>query len=411
MSQPQGWLRLDRIAFALTVVAVLSSALHFWPFEGSRLWELCGPVNGAVLAWLVAAMIACIVARSTAPLKTTLPHHSVCAFVGVCAMSVAFSPDPGRTVIFVSKLFIAYIGAYTMFRCAITTEKRLQVVYRLLAVAVLLSVGACLVSRWAFGAKTWGFFDNSHKYGSYIAMLVPMCSIVLFAIAKPYCKVLGGLILIGGVVSAGTIGSVTAIGTGAIVGILLARGLNIRVFLVVAAICAATSMVVLWPTKAMAPLRTDIAVRESDGNNIKQRYIEWQALLNLVGDRTAMGTGVGCVNTYRSSYYGRMPKLNTLDTFEQNGWLNTAAGAGIFGLMTFVWVFVHHLRLMVIGARHKASGGESQTRAYCVANLAGLSAAGIANAFSSIHNNGVLVIFVLMLALAQACWSVGGSYK
>ena len=72
--------------------------------------------------------------------------------------------------------------------------------------------------------------------------------------------------------------------------------------------------------------------------NIKQRYLEWQALINLLEDRAVSGSGPGCMNQYRGEHYHRLPKLNTIKPFDQNGYLALAAECGIVGLICFIWI-------------------------------------------------------------------------
>jgi hypothetical protein len=153
------------------------------------------------------------------------------------------------------------------------------------------------------------------------------------------------------------------------------------------------------PLRAIQSFRGDLSLREKDGANCRQRYIEWQAIVNLLEFRTAAGTGAGNINEHRSSFYYRLPKLNTLKPFDQNGWLAVSAETGIFGLVCFCWVVLHYgkaafLKVMDSGWKN----GRTFDR-FAAANFAGLSAACVANLFSSVQYNGIVIIFVLLLAL------------
>ena len=77
--------------------------------------------------------------------------------------------------------------------------------------------------------------------------------------------------------------------------------------------------------------------------DLRQRYIEWQAQINLLKDRAGAGTGIGCLNNHRSEYYGRLPKRNTIAAFDQNGWLATASETGLVGLICLCWIFRDYL--------------------------------------------------------------------
>jgi O-antigen ligase len=143
----------------------------------------------------------------------------------------------------------------------------------------------------------------------------------------------------------------------------------------------------------------DIKVSEQDGINLKQRYIEWQAELNLLEERTITGTAAGCINDYRSNFYYRLPKLNTLNAFDQNGWLATGAETGILGLVCFCWIILRHLKLAYLQVTTTDRSESVTAYRYNVANFVGLVVVCVANLFSSVHYNGVLIIFVLLLVL------------
>jgi O-antigen ligase len=164
-------------------------------------------------------------------------------------------------------------------------------------------------------------------------------------------------------------------------------------------VCGVSAVILLGSHPATATLKDDIRLAEQDGLNLRQRYIEWQAETNLLRQRTVTGTGAGCVNTYRSSFYYRLPKLNTIKAFEQNGYLATAAETGILGLVCFCWIVLHYGKraLSQIAATRRKS--DLVRHRFAVANLAGLAAALVANLFSSVHYNGILIVFVLVLAL------------
>jgi Na+-driven multidrug efflux pump len=124
--------------------------------------------------------------------------------------------------------------------------------------------------------------------------------------------------------------------------------------------------------------------------------------IQIIFGAIGVGTGVGCLNSYRSSGYGRLPKLNTLEAFDQNGWLLIAAETGILALVFFVQGIVHYAQL---GYRQIRVGhDESNTGRWrcATAALAGLVGASVANVFSSVHFNGNITVFVLLLAMIPA---------
>ena len=155
-------------------------------------------------------------------------------------------------------------------------------------------------------------------------------------------------------------------------------------------------------------LRADMRLIEEDGKNLRQRYIEWQAEINLLQERGVTGTGAGCVNDYRSFFYYRLPKLNTLKAFDQNGWLATTAETGFLGLAAFCYIIVYYGRMairLLVNVRYtrKQTGYR-----LAVCNIVGLIAACVANIFSSINYNGIMIVFVLVLALISATDKIYG---
>jgi O-antigen ligase len=174
---------------------------------------------------------------------------------------------------------------------------------------------------------------------------------------------------------------------------------------------AALLLVCLWPGELTAPLRRDAAICEADGINVRQRYIQWQAFINLLEGRSIAGTGAGCVNEHRSAFYYRLPKLNTLAPFDENGYLATAAEGGILALACLGWVIVNHFSMAwgrIVRARRCNDPEESRLSIAASAAVVGACAA---NVFSSVQYNGILVIFVAVLALTPAAGSGTGAVQ
>jgi O-antigen ligase len=134
---------------------------------------------------------------------------------------------------------------------------------------------------------------------------------------------------------------------------------------------------------------SDVQWREEIGRDVRQRYLEWQALINLLKDRSAVGTGVGCLNDRRSEYYLRLPKNNTIAPFDQNGYLAAAAEMGVPGLIAWCWVLGEYLK----------KGWRRRNDMVIRAAWSGVAAATVAQVASSLTYNGILVVFVVLLAL------------
>ena len=262
-----------RSAFALSIVVVIATAVHFWPFENVRAWQLTGVINSVVCVWLVLLGRRIAMARSLQPLRSHLPHVSLLAFLAVCVLSMASAPDTGRAGRSIVKIVLAIIGGYALFSHAVLDERRLDRLVLVAGCALSACVGYCLFSRWAIGQDGFGFFGSAYKYGTYVAMLTPLCAGRMLMSTRMAGKVWGGGMVLGSVLSAGTLGCVVAIVAGMIGIAIFTKRVLVRRMVLSACAVSAVLMSLLWQTGAMATLRRDVAVRESDGANCRQRYI------------------------------------------------------------------------------------------------------------------------------------------
>ncbi len=378
-----------------------TSALHLWPFNGSRLWEMLCLSNMGVIAWVIAGGLWLMLTRNKDPLAKHSPDISICAFLLINAGSIAFSPDIFRSVATTGKLALAYVGGYTLFSCALHSRRQLARFYSLgawtLAATVAYCIGARLMSRGEFG-----FHGNAHKYGTYVAMLAPLCTVFLMLSSRLTRQIAGAVLCVASMASVGTVGALAALASALVTSAVLVRSYQKRLLLCGTVLCGALLIAALWPTPFLARLRGDASSLEKDGVNLKQRYLEWQAEVNLLQSRTATGTGAGCLNEYRSMFYGRLPKLNTLEPFDYNGWLMIAAETGILGLVSYAWIVVRHGRTLCCLIRRGRKKVDEELTRHAVSASAGLIAGCVVNMFSSVNYNGIVIVFVLILAMARA---------
>jgi O-antigen ligase len=398
VSQPMSkWLRL--CAIALTGVAIVSSALHFWPFDSSKAWQMLCLPNSAVLMWILILTVYFFLKRGQGTDTSLLPHLSVFAYLAVNVLSVAFAANSVRAISFAGKLTLMFIGGYVLFSSAIFSTKSLRIIYGLATTATLISVAYCLLARFGFGSNNFGFFDNLYKYGTYTGILAPLCTSYLFMSSRFSKQLLAAILLIGTLISSGSLGAVIAITVGMTAFAVVIKRWLFRICVVGCLLCGVSLIILLDTNPAIVPLGDDIKLAEEDGINLKQRYIEWQAELNLLEERTITGTAAGCINDYRSNFYYRLPKLNTLKAFDQNGWLAVGAETGILGLVCFCWIIVYYSKLAYSQVTTANRIESATVNRVAVANFIGLIAACAANLISSVHYNGILIVFVLILVL------------
>jgi O-antigen ligase len=232
-------------------------------------------------------------------------------------------------------------------------------------------------------------------------MLTPLCITFLLLGPGRWTKLLALALIVGSVISAGTLGAVAATIFGLLVALIVTSTWAGRVSILGTLLIAAAVVLVIRTNWPVVSWPDDIVLTEKDGKNLRQRYVEWQAELNLLEQRAVVGTGAGCLNEYRSEFYYRLPKLNTLQAFDQNGWLATAAETGILGLVCFSWILLSYCQQVYHHLKEAESDALSADLApTCAASLAGLAGACVTNIFSSVMYNGVLIVFVLLLVLA-----------
>ena len=398
-------------AIVLVGVVVISSAFHFWPFKESKAWQMLCPANSVLLIWIIILMGHLVVKRDYKTYRSLLPNLSILAYLVINVLSVAFAQDSNRALNFIFKLVLIFIGGYVLFSSAISSVNSFRIVYGLIIVALIISVTFSLLTKIGLLSGSFGFFGEPYKYGTYIGMLTPLCAVYLFMDPRYHKKLLGILLTIGALISVGSLGGMMAIFSGMVVFTIMIQTWFIRICVGTSLFCAMGLAIISGSNPASESFRNDINLVEEDGTNLRQRYIEWQAELNLLEERPVTGTAAGCINEYRSNYYYRLPKLNTLKAFDQNGWVTTGAETGIVGLVCFCWIVVYYFKLAYSQVMVEGRTGYSIAYRFALANFAGFIAACVANLFSSVHYNGVLIVFVLVLALISRMSLLENSVK
>ena len=374
--------------------SVLAMSLHLWPFEGRHSLEVAAPANLGIMLWVfIATAMAVFSRRVCQMIRGCLPNVGVWAFLVVAASSAAFSPNEGQSLLSLAKLALMYVGAFVLFGVVCKRDGWAGRLCIMALAAACIAMIASVVSR-LLEYQGFGFFANPYKYGTATAILFVLGITYLASRQDKWAWLVVPVSALA-IVATVSLGGLFGIVVGLVIGIAVAkRSARLRL-----AICLSVMVVVLaigWQTSLLSHLCDDVRISEPNGHDVRQRYIEWQAQLNLLEARPVAGTGLGCINEYRSAFYGRLPKLNTLAPFDRNGWLLVAAETGIFGLVAFVWLIVSSGR----GAWRLTRADSPQVE-LGVAAVAALAAACAANTFSSVNYNGVVNAFVLVLALAH----------
>jgi len=381
-------------------IAIISSAFSFWPFEDSKIWQMVNIPNFCCGIGLALAAFLLISKKGRSSALSFMPEISILAYLAINVMSISIADSLSRPLNYTLKIVLVFAGGLFLFQRALSKPKTLNFFYRLIAIAVTLSIIVCIYTRLVCDPKQFGFHGNVFKYGTYIGILVPLAAIYL--LSGLTVQVLWAiLITAAGVFSAGSAGAILSIFAGLVTALIMIPKTSVRLNILV---CILVSIAALFlSNKAFdGAAGSDFALRESDGINLRQRYIEWQAEMNLLEKRGITGTGAGCVNDYRSNFYYRLPKLNTLKSFDQNGFLAVGAETGLLGLVAFIWILVHYGRMGLRDYLHLRADKNLQACAMAAANTAAFVSALTANLFSSVHYNGVLIVFVLLLSLISS---------
>jgi hypothetical protein len=403
------WLHV--CSLALAGVVIISSAFHFWPFDESKTWQMLYPSNSVLLIWILILMVHFVAKRNHWTFCSLLPHLSVLAYLTINILSVAFAQDSGRAINFTFKLVLMFIGGHLLFSSAVSSVNSFRIVYGLMTVTLIISVISSLLARIGLISRNFGFFDNPYKHGTYIGTLTPLCAAYLFMSPRYHKRLLAIILAVGALISIASLGGVIAILVGMAAFAVMIRAWFIRICIIAFLACGIGLIILLNSSPASEFIHDDVKLVEKDGINLKQRYIEWQAELNLLEERPVTGTAAGCINEYRSNFYYRLPKLNTLKAFDQNGWTATGAETGILGLMCFCWIVAYNFKLAYSQAMTEGRIGYSIAHRFALANFVGLIAACVANLFSSVHYNGILIVFVLVLALISRVSLLENSVK
>lgn len=385
---------ITKLAPPLTALALIASAFHFWPWPNNALWKFLAPANLSILIWAAVVPISLVVMTKTNRHKFSLPHISVLVLIAIHFLSLSVTPDLSRSLVFTFKLALIYLGGYSLLFCSLTNWP-VPKIYTLYGISVAISLLAASTTS-LLNLSVAGFHHSVFKFATFQSILLPLTTTYLILDRNLWRQIAAVLLVIIAGLTTTSLGMLCPIAFAFLAVALLNRKTASKCLLLLVLFLSAVSTKTIFIRPQPAILLADASLYESDSQNIKQRYLEWQALLNLLEDRTITGSGAGCVNEYRSEYYYRLPKLNTIKPFDQNGYLALAAECGILGLVSFVGLLVHYFRQTLSQIKWSPTSGHHRC---ALANSAGLIGAAIAHLFSSVQYNGILLAFVIVLVL------------
>jgi len=381
-----------RAVRVLALSLLVGLTLHSWPVGDSL--QMLWPATVILMIWVAGAAIWAGTASGRAALATALPPVCVWAYIATCMLSIAAADNPARASVAAGKVVLSMLGTYTLLAVALTSPCSRRWIMTTL-VASSATVLAYALWQSAVDEPVVAFLDSPLKLGTFLAMTVTAASAFLLRLKHFLARPTATVLVAGALAACPSFWACLGIVVGVIAGAFFTA--NARRWVVVTAVVCAACVVTATKTGRLPPWLVDLRLMETDGVDVRQRYIEWQAQLNLLSDRAGAGTGIGCLNDHRSTYYLRLPKRNTIAEFDQNGWLATAAETGLVGLLTLSWVFYHYWSRAYQLRRDFAA----------LAALTGLIGAAIANIGSALQYAGILPVFALLLALVDSAMAAG----
>lgn len=138
--------------------------------------------------------------------------------------------------------------------------------------------------------------------------------------------------------------------------------------------------------------------KELEGKkNIKNRYLEMQAALNLISENTLLGIGLGNYQNQIGTYFKELPKVNTAEPNQNNTYLIVASTTGILGLTFFIWIIFFLIRKQFTNIQ------EDKKDITSLSILGSVIAVSVEGLFSMLLNAGILVplVFLFYLAFTQ----------
>ena len=129
--------------------------------------------------------------------------------------------------------------------------------------------------------------------------------------------------------------------------------------------------------------------------HIKQRYLEWQAALNMMQAHPFLGVGLGNYQHNIGPYYGDLPKINTAEPNQDNGYLIIASTTGFLGLIMLTWIFIYCIQKSYHAL---ISSEKSYNRSMSAGILGSIIGCIIVNNFSSILIAVILGYFIFVIS-------------
>lgn len=268
-------------------------------------------------------------------LKEVLPLPENILFVLLISLSFFKSEsitDSAKELFQIVEYVIVAFILFSKIRLSDKTLSRTAVLFLSLVSIVVLFAVFQYFNRSIGLMDVKGTFGNRNTYGGFLAVTLPMILSIVLQIRDWRMKIWGLVIL--------SIAGLTVLSGGASVGLLFAGSLicafaSRRAFLIWASIIAIAGILFLplLPRNNMEVLKQSIGLFDDNGQ-VKPRYTEWQASLQMWREQPLLGVGLGNYQSQIGMNYGFLPvKEGPKEHDHNNLFLVFASTTGILGLI------------------------------------------------------------------------------
>jgi hypothetical protein len=411
----------------------------------------------ALAAWLAGALRS----RRIEPPGVFSPPLVAFIVVSTVSMLVAgFNVGSAKELI---QGVVQFIGGYIVITSAIGSRQRLRSFVTLVAVVAAVAVAYGLVQYGLVGGRyhlVSSVFDNRNVFGGYIALVTPLlfgaslggvstgkklffgavvaAGLLVTTSITSFLSIFAAIVLMlvlrrrSGILIAGTVvlfAAVAAVPLGVRIGDL--SGLKSAMYEPVeleryhdeVQICV--ELIYLGPVgeidlgddvifieSSMIPVRSVserfirhyTGLRKKDeqfgeGGHLHQRLLNWLAGINVLRDHPVVGVGVGNYQEKINLYYLSAPKLNTMESDTQSGYIVTLVTTGLMGLAALFWIIADFLRRAVRNAR---LARDPFVRELSWGAAGSMIAFSINNMFSPLIYQSTVIQFVILLSIIGA---------
>ena len=242
-----------------------------------------------------------------------------------------------------------------------------------------------------------GTFGNRNTYGGFLAVTLPMILSIVLQIRKWWLKIWGSVIL---VIAGGTV-----LSGGAAFGLLIACSLicvlvSRRAFLIWVSIIAIVGVLILpaLPRNNMEVLKQSVSLFDENGQ-VKPRYTEWQASLQMWSEQPLLGVGLGNYQSQIGMNYAFLPvKEGPKEQDHNNLFLVYVSSTGLIGLIGLFTMLLFWFQRTVSAFIPSKPGGAHQ-QVLALGAMGAIVAFCITSIWTALLVRGVFLSFVIIISL------------